>query len=122
MSTSKQIELSVILPVYNEGPAVELAARSILESLTSFDGTSELIIIDDASTDDTFAIVQAIADEYRGPHTLRIHRNALVARDRLAGLEKNSADHALVRLRGTDRRLEVSRRNLAILRKVITQL
>lgn len=53
---------------------------------------------------------------------VRIHRNALVARDRLAGLEKDSADRALVRLRGTDRRLEVSRRNLAALRQIITQL
>lgn len=53
---------------------------------------------------------------------VRIHRNALVARDRLTGLEKDSADHALVRLRGTDQRLEVSRRNLAALRQIITSL
>lgn len=65
--------------------------------------------------------LKALEDEFRSGF-VRIHRNALVARDRLAGLEKNSADHALVCLRGTDRKLEVSRRNLAALRQIITQL
>jgi len=65
--------------------------------------------------------LKALETEFSGGF-VRIHRNALVARDRLAGLEKDSADHAMVRLRGTDRKLEVSRRNLAALRQIITQL
>jgi two-component system response regulator AlgR len=65
--------------------------------------------------------LKALEKEF-GNRFVRIHRNALVACDRLAGLEKDSADHALVRLRGSDRRLEVSRRNLAALRQIITRL
>lgn len=65
--------------------------------------------------------LKTLEKEFSG-RFVRIHRNALVARDRLTGLEKNAPDHALVRLRGTDRKLEVSRRNLAALRQIITQL
>ncbi len=48
---------------------------------------------------------------------LRIHRNALVARARLLGLEKTSHGTFQARLNGCDERLPVSRRHLADLRR-----
>ena len=42
---------------------------------------------------------------------LRIHRNALVAADFIAGLEKNAEGQCVVLLRGIEERLEVSRRH-----------
>ena len=53
---------------------------------------------------------------------VRIHRNALVSRNRLAGLEKDRDGHSLVRIQGTDRKLEVSRRNLPGVRRLLKQL
>lgn len=47
---------------------------------------------------------------------LRIHRNALVAKPYLAGLEKTVAGHFQVHLAGIDDRLVVSRRHLAAVR------
>lgn len=48
---------------------------------------------------------------------LRIHRNALVARGRLTGLEKAHDGSTVAVLRGTDDRLAVSRRHLPEIRR-----
>jgi two-component system, LytTR family, response regulator AlgR len=48
---------------------------------------------------------------------LRIHRNALVARARVSGLEKGSDGMSMVRLRDCSERLPVSRRHLAEVRR-----
>lgn len=63
----------------------------------------------------------ALEDEF-GERFLRIHRNALVARRFLAGLEKDHGGHAVVALKGIDDRLEVSRRNLPAVRQAIKEL
>jgi len=51
----------------------------------------------------------------------RIHRNALISRKHVRGLARDSSGRALAVLSGTDLRPEVSRRNLAALRKLLTQ-
>ncbi len=48
---------------------------------------------------------------------MRIHRNALVARNRLIGLDKGPDGSTLVRLRGCDDRLPISRRHLPEVRR-----
>ena len=52
----------------------------------------------------------------------RIHRNALVSRKHIRGLERTSEGPTLVTLSGTDRKPEVSRRNISALRKLLSQL
>ncbi len=53
---------------------------------------------------------------------VRIHRNALVALKAIAGLEKSRDGHTRVRLNGTDRKPEISRRNLPQVRKIVKAL
>lgn len=48
---------------------------------------------------------------------LRIHRNALISLERLAGLERSTGGGWLVRLHGCEERLEVSRRHLGELKR-----
>ena len=50
---------------------------------------------------------------------IRVHRNALAARRYLEGLEKDALGRSQLRLRGLDERLEVSRRHLPDLRKLL---
>ena len=50
---------------------------------------------------------------------LRIHRNALVSRHHIRGLERTADGQALVLLSGTDRKPVVSRRNLPALRSLL---
>lgn len=52
----------------------------------------------------------------------RVHRNALVSRKHLRGLERTQEGHTQVILSGTDRKPEVSRRNVSALRKLLSEL
>lgn len=52
----------------------------------------------------------------------RVHRNALVSRKHIRGLERTPEGQTLVILSGTDRKPEVSRRNISSLRKFLSQL
>ena len=52
----------------------------------------------------------------------RVHRNALVSRRHLRGLERRPDGNAHALLSGTDRKPEVSRRNLSSLRKLLSEL
>ena len=68
-------------------------------------------VIDDSLTD----------LERRFPdHFLRIHRNALISRRHIRGLERTTEGQARAVLSGTDRKPEVSRRNLPTLRKLLS--
>jgi two-component system response regulator AlgR len=53
---------------------------------------------------------------------VRIHRNALVARRYIAGLGKADDGHAQVSLAGVEQPLEVSRRHIADVRKLVKAL
>ncbi|HNV08006.1 MAG: response regulator transcription factor [Dokdonella sp.] len=57
-----------------------------------------------------------------GDRFVRIHRNCLVALDRLAGLTRTTDGRVLARLERMDASLEVSRRNLPALRKLVRSL
>jgi two-component system response regulator AlgR len=59
--------------------------------------------------------LKALEDEFAA-RFVRVHRNALVALDRIEALERDAAGHARLRLRGCDEQLEVSRRLVADLK------
>ena len=70
-------------------------------------------VIDESLTD----LEQRIPDLF-----FRVHPNALVSRKHIRGLERTSDGQTLVSLSGTDRKPEVSRRNISSLRKLLSQL
>src|SRR5947209_20374638 len=53
MSDSEPLELSVVLPACNEGPAVAEAVQRYLATLPILCPSFEIIVVDDGSTDDT---------------------------------------------------------------------
>ena len=53
---------------------------------------------------------------------LRIHRNTLVAKKCIRGLEKTSDGRHFLKLEACEIRPQVSRRNLAVVRKLIREL
>ena len=53
-----------------------LIADAMKAALAQDYGRLEIIVSDDCSTDGTWAVIQSIAGEYRGPHALRVVRNA----------------------------------------------
>jgi two-component system response regulator AlgR len=61
-------------------------------------------------------------EEEFGDRVVRIHRNALVMMDHLEGLERDTRGHYQVRMRGVDERLDVSRRHVSGLRRLVQSL
>ena len=65
--------VSVLFLAFNQAAFVEQAARSILQQRGI--APLEILLSDDASTDATFEILQTLAEQYRGPHQVRVRRN-----------------------------------------------
>jgi len=63
----------------------------------------------------------ALEEEF-GARFVRIHRNCLVALSKLAGLDRTPDGRVLARIVGVAAPLEVSRRNLPALRKLVRSL
>ena len=62
-SESAALELSVVIPAYNEARRIERALERVMAFLTARDLSWELVIVDDGSTDQTAMMVQhSIAD------------------------------------------------------------
>src|SRR5262245_16134685 len=57
------MRVSVVCPFYNEAQILESAIRTLLDRLGSLDGSWELIVVNDGSTDGSAEIAQRIAKE-----------------------------------------------------------
>lgn len=75
MSATHPINVSVVIPVYNEEESAELLCRRLHESLSSIGRTYEIILIDDGSTDKTWEIITRMAREIPGLVLIRFRRN-----------------------------------------------
>lgn len=64
---------TLFLFAYNQADTIVEAAMSCLGQICE---PIEIVFSDDASTDDTFAKLVHIAEQYTGPHTVSVRRNA----------------------------------------------
>ena len=53
--------ISVVIPVYNEGTHLEQVLQAVRNELEKSNGTTEIVIIDDFSDDNTWQILEAAA-------------------------------------------------------------
>jgi glycosyltransferase involved in cell wall biosynthesis len=74
MESSKPY-LSVIVPVYNEEDNLPALGEEISSVLTEIGRPWEVILVDDGSTDGSFAIVQELSRRFPGFKGLRLGRN-----------------------------------------------
>ena len=79
----EQPKISVCVPTYNQGRYLRQALDSVLrQTLSDF----EIIVYDDASTDDTQQVVAGVADKrlryFRQPHNVGVamNRNSCLVR------------------------------------------
>jgi polyisoprenyl-phosphate glycosyltransferase len=56
------IDISIIIPVYNEGESVNIAFDLILKEISKHNESYEIIFVDDGSSDDTFSYLNKIAE------------------------------------------------------------
>ena len=64
-------DLSVVVPVYNEAGSIEALIRDVARDVLPLVRDLEVIVVDDASTDDTAVILTRLAREFPW---LRVHR------------------------------------------------
>ncbi|MEU4421020.1 glycosyltransferase family 2 protein [Actinoplanes sp. NPDC024001] len=88
--------ISVVAPIYNEGPGVERFVARLGEVLGTAALRYELILVDDGSTDDSWSRIaqQALLDPR--VHGLRLSRNFGKEAALLAGLEHATGDAVVV--------------------------
>src|SRR5215210_3199690 len=70
--------ISIVVPAYNSAPILpDLVARidSLWEQLTLGDGERELILVNDASRDNTWDVICRLADRYPWVHGINLMRN-----------------------------------------------
>jgi glycosyltransferase involved in cell wall biosynthesis len=80
-------DLSVVAPLYNESENVQPLVEWILEALSTYTGTYEVILVDDGSRDDTWSRIAAMAGTHRDVHGLRLGRNVGQTAAMMAGFD-----------------------------------
>jgi glycosyltransferase involved in cell wall biosynthesis len=55
------MDLSIVIPMFNEAENVEATLSRVKEALSSFDGAYEIIAVDDGSLDNTFEILNGLS-------------------------------------------------------------
>lgn len=72
----QECELSVVVPMYNEGAGLRTLHREIRDVLEGLPGCSELIFVDDGSSDDTRSILRELRAVDRSLTVVRLRRNS----------------------------------------------
>jgi len=87
MTASDMVLISVVIPAYNYANTLRRAVESVLSQL---DGQSELIVIDDGSTDETPEVIADLIEHFPGQFRAIRQANAGLAAVRNRGIEEAS--------------------------------
>ena len=75
MRSNREPDISVIIPVFNEGENILLLHRALSSVLKGIDQEAEVIFIDDGSSDDTLIHLRAISEKDPSVKVLALSRN-----------------------------------------------
>jgi len=70
-----KVELSIIIPVFNEGESLRSLHQSLCGVLSGLPGRAEILFIDDGSTDQTVAVLRELFQEDERVRVVRLSRN-----------------------------------------------
>src|ERR1700686_1970042 len=90
------MKLSILMPVYNERTVVERCISLVLTAPLPENMERELVIIDDCSTDGTFAILERLAAAFPQIRLYRHERNRGKGAAVRTAIEKASGDFSLI--------------------------
>jgi glycosyltransferase involved in cell wall biosynthesis len=83
------MRFSVIIPLYNKAPYVKKAIESVLEQTWR---DFELVVVDDGSSDDSYAIAESVLKECTIPYQLIHQKNTGVSTARNNGVATSHGD------------------------------
>ena len=84
--------LSVVVPAYNE----ERTLAGVVNKLLLLPGLSEIVIVDDASSDETYEIATGLAQEYEQVRVLRQPQNRGKTAALRAGIAETCGEIVLI--------------------------
>jgi len=90
--------LSIIVPCYNEGKNIRGTIESINASIDAVDkfGSTEILIFNDKSTDDTGAVAKGLAREFKNIRVIHNERNMGFGYNYTEGVRQASKDYILM--------------------------
>jgi len=68
--------ISVVVPVYNEAPSLQQLVEEVSAALDDLGEEWEVVVVDDGSTDDTFATLTRLNAEHPSVRAVRLRRNS----------------------------------------------
>ncbi len=92
MRPHMRVDVSVVVPLYNEEENVRELYRELKEVLSKLDRTYEVVLVDDGSTDGTYRMLEELAE--KDPHlcVIRFRRNFGQTAALSAGIERAKGD------------------------------
>jgi glycosyltransferase involved in cell wall biosynthesis len=90
------MKLSILMPVYNERTVVERCISLVLAARLPESMERELVIVDDCSTDGTFAILKRLAESHAQIRLYRHERNSGKGAAVRSAIDKASGDFSLI--------------------------
>jgi len=84
--------ISIIVPAFNEERSVPILYRQLIDVMTDLDMEFEVVFIDDGSTDRTFEVLKAIAEEDECVKVIRLTRRFGQSLAFSAGFRNSSGD------------------------------
>jgi glycosyltransferase involved in cell wall biosynthesis len=93
MTMGTPVELSIVLPVYNEGEAVEPVLRGLASGVKT---THELVVVYDFDGDTTVPVINRLAAELPGLRGLRNDLGRGVLNAMVAGIAGTTAPYVLI--------------------------
>jgi glycosyltransferase involved in cell wall biosynthesis len=91
-----QPDLSIVVPVYNEGFVIHEFFKKLISNLISLDLTWEILFIDDGSKDNTFSLIETLALSDDRIFGLKFSRNFGKEAAMMAGLEHANGRAVLI--------------------------
>src|SRR5262249_18165853 len=74
-STPPEIDLSIVVPMYDEADNVLPLYESVTAAMRKLGRSYEVILVDDGSTDDTYARAVSLAEAYPRIKLVKLRRN-----------------------------------------------
>ncbi|MDI7261097.1 MAG: glycosyltransferase family 2 protein [Thermodesulfobacteriota bacterium] len=69
------MDLSIVIPMFNEAENVDSTLKRVEEAMSSFQGTYEIIAVNDGSADNTLEVLQEIADRNKRTRVVSYLKN-----------------------------------------------
>ena len=94
--TDHPYQLSIVVPVYNESDMIEAFHRKVTEVMTAMALAYEIVFVDDGSSDDTVAKIEALARQDAHVSGVKFSRNFGKDMALLAGLSHARGEYMLM--------------------------